>query len=155
MKWVVCTECLERCAPQEEVCHICGHELEMPITVPESYLTELEEQDNYVRRETNPDDDPMDIFREVQPSSAWCLGCEQKQGCTCTSESDKLPLMEVQEDVFDAHVDAYDPSAICDNCIFVFSGDCEPYRKWLIDWALIGPDPDKEKISGCDQYRSI
>lgn len=144
--WVVCETCLEHCAPGDEECHICGAELE-----------QLDDDDIFGVH-GDPDGDPLSIFleRDAPLTNQWCLICDSID-CEC-HYSESLTMGEIQEAVFEAGVDAYDPSGMCDSCVFLFTSSCEPYRHWLARWAeestIDTPDGNLAPISGCENYRS-
>lgn len=148
LNWVICTTCHERNAPQDEECHICGTELE---------IADFDDDDIFgIYRE----DDDFSVFsgRQVQYLSEhyiqWCLNCDSEERyCDC-DYAEWLPMEEVQADVFEFGVDAYDPAGMCDSCVFAFTARCEPYRAWLKEWIEKGPEHDHAQLTGCENYRS-
>lgn len=145
--WAECTQCLERCAPEEDTCHICGSELR--------YLGA--QGDETLGLYQLEDDDPAAIL-EATLAQEWCLTCDQGEAhCRCPFD-ESLPLAEALDTVWELGIDVYDPSGMCDTCVLAFTAQCEPFKSWMVNWHdAVNEDqaPKNELITGCENYRSV
>lgn len=146
--WAECTACLERCAPEDSACHICGGVLQRIETdvPPDLSVFDL------------ADDDPA-VAYDGDLVQEWCLTCDQdERACQC-SWDDSLPLAEVADMVWEEGEEVYDPSGMCDTCIFAFTSHCQPFKEWMQSWYAANVDPSAElktelqTITGCENYR--
>lgn len=141
--WAECTACLEKCAPEDSACHICGGVLRQIETEIPYDLSIFDHMD---------DDDP-------RLAQEWCLTCDQdERACRC-SWDESLPLAEVSDMVWESGEEVYDQSGMCDTCVFAFTSHCQPFKEWMQSWYATNVDgyvevkTELQTITGCENYR--
>lgn len=128
-------------------CHACTLE------VKESIAIFINESDNIHDERIVAGQLPDPAITET-----WCMNCDQERA-VCTCEEEYLPIDMLQMAMWESAVEIYEINSKCENCIFVYSHECEPMREWMKQWVdnsmMDEPEREMKKLSGCDKYRSL